>query len=261
MVLHTITAEPAPPECVPAWPAISATQLPRRDAYWLITQPDHAALSGALAARFTSPEFPQLEPDVVRAIGLHDAGWAVFDAETGGGAWPPLNEAGKPLAFFEIEPPEFLRAWTASIERAEQVAPIGGMIVSRHFCWLGRFRLESRTDPPEITAMLRQFLEHEAWRQQRLHERDPRPECELQRLTATLQFCDLLSLYLCCGTRASVEFPQPLASKPIRLAWHDGGCVLQPSPFREGVSLGVMARRFPPSASSPSTTSLGFLLS
>jgi hypothetical protein len=260
MVLHAITSEPAGPEYVPVWQAIAATQLPRRDVYWLIPQPDHAALSGALAGRFASAEFPQLEPEVVQAIGLHDAGWAMFESEAAPDATPPLNGEGKPLSFFEIAPPEFLRAWSASIARAEEVAPVGGIMVSRHFCWLGQYRLGLRTDTPEIAAMLRQFLKGEAARQQRLSTRAGRAETELQRLTATLQFCDLLSLYLCCGTHDSVEFPQPLASRPIRLAWRDGGCRLDPSPFPEGVSMGVVARRYPPDPSAPTTTSLGFLL-
>ncbi len=259
MVLYSIMSEPGPAECLPAWQAIAATQLPCRDSYWLITQPDHAALSGALAARFAGPEFPQLDPDVVRAIGLHDAGWALFEAEARGAA-PPVNAEGKPLAFFEIAPADFLKAWTASITRAEKVSPIGGIIVSRHFCWLGQYRLESRTDPPEVTAILREFLSAERARQQHLGERDRRPEGELQRLTATLQFCDLLSLYLCCGTRASVEFPQALASRRIRLTWRNGGCVLDPTPFRAGVSLSVSARRYPAQGDAPVTTSLGFLL-
>ncbi len=259
MVLHPLTPEAPSHDCIPAWQAISATQLRRRDAYWLITQPDHAALAGALAARFDAPDFPQLEPDVVCVIGLHDAGWSIFSSETGDTA-PPLNREGKPLSFFEIAPPDFLRAWTASIDRAEQIAAIGGLIVSRHFCWLGQYRLQSAGDPPEITAMVRRFLEVEAARQQRLRELDRRPEPELERLTSVLQFCDLLSLYLCSGAHATVEFPQQLASRPVRLSWKDGGCVLAPSPFRNGASLGVTARRYPPDASAPAATSLAFLL-
>ncbi len=259
MVLHPVTSEPPSNECLPAWQAISATQLRRRDAYWLITQPDHAALAGALAARFSSPDFPQLEPEVVRAIGLHDAGWALFDAEAGTAA-PPVNAEGKPLAFFEIVPQDFLRAWTASIDRAEQIAPIGGLIVSRHFCWLGEYRLQTATDPPEVAAMVREFLQQEVARQQRLREHDGRSEAELLRLTAVLQFCDLLSLYLCSGARAPVIFPQQLASHPVRLSWREGGCALDPSPFREGVSLGITARRYPPVSCGPQTASLAFLL-
>jgi hypothetical protein len=259
MVLHPLTPEPAPSGdgFRPVWQAISQAQLRRREAYWLITQPDHAALAGALAGNFASKEFPQLEPEVVRAIGLHDSGWAIFAAETGAGASPPLDAAGKPLAFFEIAPADFLRAWTASIDRAAQVAPVGGIMVSRHFCWLGRYRLETRSDPPEVAAMLNGFLQREAGRQQRLQVLEARSEAALERLTSTLQFCDLLSLYLCSGAQDAVEFPQKLASRAISLRWRDGACVLDPSPFAAGVSLGVTARRYP---GAPDTTTLGFLL-
>ncbi len=259
VVLHPFTPDPAPTnEIVPAWQAISATQIRRRDGYWLITQPNHAALAGDLAARFDSAAFPRLEPEVVRTIGVHDAGWGIFASETGSAA-PPLDAAGKPLCFFEIEPEDFLRAWTASIDRAEQIAPVGGIIVSGHFCRLAQGRLDSRPDPPPIMAMLRGFIARESDRQQRLAARDPRPEPELQRLTDTLQFCDLLSLYLCCGTRAPVEFPQQFGSRRVRLAWRDGACVLDPSPFSAGASLGVSARRFPPH-NHEQTSLIGFLL-
>ncbi len=259
MVLHPLTADTAPPNgFVPVWEAIFQAQRRRRDGYWLITQPDHAQLAGDLAARFTAADFPQLGPEVIRAIGLHDAGWGMFGAE-GAGAPPPLDAAGKPLSFFEIQPCDFLRAWAASIDRGEQCAPIGGLIVSRHFCWLGRYRLEARTDSPEVVTMIEDFLERESVRQRRLRALDQHSEDQLQRLTSTLQFCDLLSLYLCSGARPAAEFPQKdLAPRPIRLRWRDGACVLDPSPFTEGVSVGVTARRYP--AGTPATASLGFLL-
>ncbi len=204
-------------------------------------------LAGDLAARFDSAAFPALEPDAVRGIGAHDAGWAIFAAESGA-APPPLDAAGKPLCFFEIEPADFLRAWTASIDRAEDIAPVAGIIVSRHFCRLGQARLDSRPDPPAITSMLREFLAREGQRQRGLNERASRPQAELNHLTDTLQFCDLLSLYLCCGTRAAVEFPQKLGGRGVRLQWRDGACALDPSPFSAGISLGVSARRYPPDA-------------
>lgn len=259
MVLRPVTYDTAEHDepVVPVWQAISRTQLCLRDAYWTIAQPDHAALAGALAGRFASPDFPQLEPEVVSAIGLHDAGWAMFPSETGR-ATPPLDDAGKPLSFFQIEPRDFLRAWAASISRAEESSPIGGIIVSRHFCWLGQMRLDSHSDPPEITALLRDFIRHEAERQQRLHQRE-RKDRELEILTTALQFCDLLSLYLCCGSRQPAEFPQRFGSKAVRARWREGACLLEPSPFRNGASLGVNACRYPPAADNANTT-LGFVL-
>ena len=67
-----------------------------------------------------------------------------------------------------------------------------------------------------------------------------------------LQFCDVLSLYLCCGAAQDVEFPQRFGAKPIRLrrearaADQAAVCRFEPSPFiGGGVDLAVLARRFP----------------
>jgi hypothetical protein len=249
-----------------AWSAVERTQRALAAEWWLISQPDHAALSGSLAASFVSPDFPALDPLLARAIEVHDSGWAEFVSETETGT-PQLDARGKPLSFIEIAPPDFLRAWSASIERAEQVCPAGGYIVSRHFCGLGRGRLEAHLDGPGDAARLQSFLDREAGRQPRLALDSGRPPAELDPLLAVLQFCDLLSLFLCCGACEPVEFPQCFAGRRVRLLPRDGAFALEPSPFRGdgsqqagGVSLGVRARRFPSSPTAPNSTTLAFLL-
>src|SRR5881397_335778 len=64
---------------IPAWEAVERKQKQEANAWWLVAQSDHAALSGDLAANLSSPFFPKLDIDVVHAISLHDAGWAHFD--------------------------------------------------------------------------------------------------------------------------------------------------------------------------------------
>lgn len=277
MVLHPIEpvrhGSPAPgtgPEAAllpPAWPSVERRQRALAAEWWLISQPDHAALSAALAASFSSPEFPAIDPLLARAIEVHDAGWAMFAPETDVGA-PPLDARGKPLSFIEIEPPDFLRAWAASIDRAEQVCPAGGYIASRHFCVLGRGRLDAGFDSAADAARLQSFLERESSRQRRLAAASGRQSQELDALLAVLQFCDLLSLFLCCGAGEAVEFPQAFGGRRVRLFPRNGAFALEPSPFRRpgqpdgegGISLGVRARRYPVSSSAPNHTTLAFLL-
>jgi hypothetical protein len=248
----------------PAWPAIERAQRKRAAEYWLVSQPDHAALAGALAASFVAPEFPRVDPLIARAIAVHDSGWSLFPSEARLEAAPPLDSRGKPLSFLEIAPPDFLRAWLASIERSESVSPAGGYIVSRHFCALAEGRLVSASDGPEDSARLRAFLEREAERQRRLLARSDRGAAELEALLLVLQFCDLLSLYLCAGVTEAVEFPQSFAPGRVTLHSENRAFILQPSPFRSGkdsdamVSLGVEARRYP--AAAPRTSTLAFLL-
>jgi hypothetical protein len=241
---------------VPVWDAILPTQKTCAPEYWLITQPDHAALSGAIAAALGPPLLYQLSPEVVQGITHHDDGWAPFDAQV-------TVTNGRPFSFLDFLPKDFLRAWTSSIERAERISPVAGAMVSNHFWRLGRNRLEWGIDNAQDRQLLTDFLASEQERQQRLLAGQPRKELEF--LTDVLQFCDVLSLYLCCGASRDVEFSQKFGSKPIRLqreATRDQAavCRFEPSPFTAGgVNLAVGARRFPVGRQ-PATTMLPFLL-
>jgi hypothetical protein len=131
----------------------------------------------------------------------------------------------------------------------------------RHFCALGEGRLASAIDGPENSSRLSEFLAREAEHRQRLLQQASQPEPELEALLLVLQFCDLLSLYLCCGATDAVEFPQQFAPGKVRIRRENQAFILHPSPFRccesdPEVSLGVEARRFPSGA----TTTLAFLL-
>ena len=103
----------------------------RRDAghdCLLITQTDHAALAETLAGHFGNSRFskPARVNVVVKAIGLHDAGWPVHDDQ------PTLNDRGYPLDVFETGRELAMKAWAASAERAAQVDPYAGLLVSLH---------------------------------------------------------------------------------------------------------------------------------
>ncbi len=266
MVLHPLVSETtsAGENYAPAWPVIERAQHQVAREYWLVSQPDHAALAGALAARFISPQFPAIDPLIARAIEVHDSGWAMFDCERAIAVPPAVDGRGKPLSFLEIAPPDFLRAWIASIDRAESVCPDGGYIVSRHFCALGERRLACVADTPEDTARMRFFLRNEVERQRRLKSTAACDGRELERLLLVLQFCDVLSLYLCAGAGEAVEFPHRFDAGTIRMHRENQAFVLDPSPFRAGreddsiVSVGVEARLYP--AVRPTTTILPFLL-
>jgi len=240
------------------WEAILSTQKTSAPGYWLITQPDHAGLSGAIAAALGPPLLPKLSSDVVQGITLHDDGWAPFDAQ--------IRVAdGKPLSFLDFGPSDFLRAWRGSIERAERVAPIAGAMVSGHFWRLAKNRLEWGIDGADDRTRLLDFIAAERERQEQLLGEHSRQEFEF--LTGVLQFCDVLSLYLCCGAAQEVEFPQRFGPESIRLRREAARsldqaavCRFEPSPFRAGgVDLAVIARRYPTDRE-PSTMKLPFLL-
>jgi hypothetical protein len=252
----------------PVWFLVAERQKCRADRYWLISQPDHAKLSGELAANFASRSFPGISPAMARAIAMHDAGWGIFPQESSSAASPRLAAEGKPLAFVECGPRDFVRAWTASIGQAADVSPAGGIIVSRHFCALGSFRLRNNGGLSEDERQLiAAFTRGECERQQRLLAACSCSASELDAWLEVLQFCDLLSLYLCSGVQQAAEFPQRLTDRPVQIRYDADQALYQldPSPFqsdgkRRTISLAVPARSYPAADGKIEVTTLNFNL-
>jgi len=236
--------------CVPAWDAVAHAQKRGTGAWWLIAQPDHADLAGDLAERIQWENFPALDADIVEAIRLHDEGWAECDRI-------PAARNGRPLSFLDIEPADFLKAWRGSITRAEESSAIGGLLVSSHFRRLAEFRQQTASDSPENRALMSKFLADERQRESLLLKAQRHNENEIKTLVDALQFCDLLSLYLCCGSREDVEFPQAFERQTVRAYYEDGLYRTSPALFEAGTSLGVTARKY---ASGDVSTTLPILL-
>ena len=225
---RTGTGEP-----ISAWQSISQRQHEHANDYWVVTQPSHAALAGELAAALRDDLFEPIDKTISRSIALHDAGWSMEDAEQIQRLRSDPKE--KPTSFIDTPPGQFLRAWTTSIETVEKFAPIGGYVVSRHF-----ERISLRDDPKK-QANLEAFRAREKQRQQKLKTKIDLGEAALERLVDALQFCDLLSLYLCCGTSRAANFDDPqLVVRRLGDEYH-----LEPSPFREHRQFSFSALRHP----------------
>ncbi len=242
---------------VSAWEAVARAEKTTASKYYLVRQPDHARVSGDIVRYLAITNSPPVDENIVFGISLHDEGWAAFDDGREPLQATPanyssdniaLNAEGKPLSFLEIKAGDFLRAWRGSIDSAEAVAPIAALIVSGHFCRLGTFGTSMGAYPEDDARSIREFLASEEQRQSRLIRLQNRTEKEVQYWTDVLQFCDLLSLYLCCGSEESVEFPQRIGpgGGTIKLQVRDGVFVLTPQVFVEEGELSVEARPYPP---------------
>ena len=247
MILRTL--EPLPTDAsgaafIPAWHAVEPLERAHYESCWMITQPSHAALAGEIAAKLTGEQVPKLEAELIRAIALHDAGWGMPDAQAV--MRSRSVQQNPPCSFLQVNVPEFLSAWTQSIEIALSTSPAGGYMVSRHFSRLGEHRLKSTQDPPADRARLKGFLDSEAGRQQKLTSKQSRSTDELETLTDVLQFCDLLSLYLCCGSLENVEFPEYFGVK-VRTTREPEGLRLRPALIPGGTRFSVAALRHPAS--------------
>jgi Protein of unknown function (DUF3891) len=233
MVLFPISRSPEVPAdgIVSAWEAIERKQREPAEDWWLVAQPDHAMIAGTLARKIDSPLFPPLDEDVIQAIALHDDGWAAFDSTL-------HSQNGRPPSFLDAPVADFLQAWRGSIARAQEHSAIGGIIVSEHFFRIAQMR------PVSGDTLLSEFLTEEAARQLQLKREEARSALEIELLVDVLQFCDLLSLYVCCGSRENIEFPQRFQAMAIRLHREGELCRMEPEIFAGGMSLALPARRF-----------------
>jgi hypothetical protein len=233
MVLFPITDEKPSSTPVSPWTAIEERLKQSAVEYWLVTQPSHAALAGDLAASLRDDLFSPIDQTVARSIALHDAGWSMDDAEQIQRL--RTQPKHKPSSFLDASSDSFLRAWTGSIETAAKFAPIGGYLVSRHFERLSLWTNQKGTSKVEA------FRKREKERQQKLTKSLNVDEATLERLVDALQFCDVLSLYLCCGSSRSVKFEKP----GITASRKGDEYRLDPSPFREAQQFSFSALRHP----------------
>ena len=256
MILHPTPSPATDGGMVPAWDAVGRAQRTVSDGYLLVHQPDHAHLAGELVQHLVLPGGPTLSADIVRGIWLHDEGWREFDSGRKkleatparySGQDVATDEKGKPLSFFDIKPGDAIQAWQGSIEHAEAVAPIAGLIVSGHFYRLAVFGLQTKYYSGDDEALVKSFMSQEEQRHDHLLNLQSRTAEEVSYWTEVLRFCDLLSLYLCCGSRDSVEFPEQLGShrETIRLKLKNGARELSPAIFDRETEFVVTAHEFP----------------
>src|SRR4051794_21366437 len=100
----------------------------RGDEFLLITQHDHAQLSGKLATHLGNETFSPPSPyrESVDGIALHDCGWPLHDDN------PTLSAQGQPLHVLESPMSVATRVWSESARRAAEVDPYTGLLVSLH---------------------------------------------------------------------------------------------------------------------------------
>lgn len=212
-----------------AFEAIAGVQKQAAATDWYVTQPDHARLSGEVAAAFDSRKVPNVSQAVARAIALHDVGWMPFDGDMSAPHEPTRLESGAPLSFASTEPEMFLRAWQGSIQAAQSTGPLGGLIVSAHLARLSHPYLERGAGTAEQRALVEEFLHREAARVERLLPQAGLPLEEIEALVGVLQFCDLASLYFCANPAAPVELPQVLNGSRVQLSFEQGSFRMRPN--------------------------------
>jgi hypothetical protein len=206
------------------------------DEFWLITQNDHALLSGQLAQHFGNDRFAPPEPreSVIVGISMHDAGWPLHDEK------PTLNKRGEPLDVFETPPQIASMVWSEASRRAAERDPYAGLLVSLHGLSLSMFAMSpTRTvsnekwNPDDLRTRFEcnQFQHAQIELQEKLRTQlglrtdlptkgglistptDDAGELSLRYNFRLLQAMDKLSLCLCCTT-PPFERIEPLETRP-----------------------------------------------
>lgn len=250
MVIGSLHREHAKQAGASAWEQVEAAQRRVRLPCLLIPQPAHAVLAGELAAGLTC--FGELPPEIQKAIQMHDTGWASSDAQQIQRLRSESPYAGTvvPVSFIAIPPREVQEAWTASIDTVEGFSRTGAMVVSRHFSLLAQHDQAHQ-----------RFLQAEKSRQKRLE--GAANDVDMERWTAALGFCDLVSLCLLSGLSGEVELPlahpsSPQAQSAPRVRMQGDGRNLRfvPEVVRTGLSLSIQALNHPVPAQGPRAETL-----
>lgn len=212
----------------------------RQDAIHLISQNDHALVSGEMARRWRglsrSDESPNIE--AVVAIALHDAAWIEVDE-----ALPLDSKTGLPHDFQSLPSTKKIALYTVGLDGLERTQPYAALLVSLHY---GSFVAEQ-----DHAA----FHLGERQRRQRLRARlDNLDEATVSRDLALLRLLDVLSLRLCLTAPRTLEafWPRwvmtPVAWDGVELsmAWRaDDVFVVKPFPFHQSFEVHIPLDRLP----------------
>lgn len=177
----------------------------RQHSLWLITQHNHALVSGKLAYHWKhTPPLPFL---LLLAISLHDLSWIEADQSL---HW----SEDTPSQFFEYPLPQRLELYQKGVQKALQISPYLALLTSMHY---QSFFDEKTT--PHFHQQQQTFQQH--WQKQL-----NLPQPHLQNDLKVLKFFDNLSLYLCYTPPAAIKPKLPLWMRP-EIVYN-----LSPTPFQ-----------------------------
>lgn len=223
VILRRETSHAGEGEPQPVWRVFLETQKRTGPPSAIVFQAEHARLAGAIAKCLLPEIFGDLPPDVIDAIAAHDDGWQSAD------------EAGisDPKPFPMVPGEESNTYWHESVRLAEDRSVLAGAIVRRHFCAL------ALGDPSHHA-----FLAKEAPRAEAVEVRLRIPRSDLDRWTAAIGFCDVVSLYLCSGAVDPVVIPLAHPALPaardarkVQLQWGEGSLRFSQPVVRPGTRL------------------------
>ena len=205
----------------------------------MITQNDHAQLSGLFASHWGNDTFekPHPYPSLVRAAMYHDRGWTRYETS------PQLNpQTGKTPNYREVpNDAAQLEAFQWASDWLGAIDPYAGLMIAKHRTglWQGRYgtishppAIQRGTLSPEIQAFI---ARSEAQQRTAAESLDTK---ELGTNYHLLQVWDMISLYICSNERLKDDRIEPVplsyanGSAPLTFTPRDARTIaLDPYPF------------------------------
>jgi hypothetical protein len=176
------------------------------DAWMLISQVEHARLSGALAAAWSDAISPQPAPrdELIAAVTRHDDGWLAWELR-------PTVFEGRPREFLEMPFDEALAIWRRSIAVAQNIGPLAGYAVSGHFSILAQAAKDREPRSFAWLDLADEFLEEQTDLQAQwlaaIQAKDGAEAAigRTRRAVDLLRFFDFASLWFCRAPRTESE--------------------------------------------------------
>ena len=193
----------------------------------MITQNDHAQLSGLFAAHWGNQRFEKPRPygSLVRAAMFHDRGWIRYETS------PQLNpDTGKTPNYRDVPTDQTqLEAFAWAGDWLSEIDPYAGLMITKHRTglWQGRYgvikhppAIQRGNLPPHITA----FIARSEVKQKAVAEQLDTHELAVNY--NLLQVWDMISLYICSN---EVHKPDRIEPVPVSYGQDAGvGITLQP---------------------------------
>jgi hypothetical protein len=202
--------------------------VPQGSMLLLVTQPDHAHLSGELLALWRAGDLPAhpRRDDLLFAAREHDNGWREADAAP---RWDA--ERGRPHDFTTLPRQERIEIWERGTCRFAAERPYAALLITRHALNLfgGRRGEEGWDAFLDFLADFERGLREETWATREEVEGDYPP----------IDLADLISLAACIQRR------EPVERHGVRIVPADDGVRLDPFPLAGATTFRLPCRRIP----------------
>ena len=223
----------------------------------MITQNDHAKLSGLFAAHWGNRKFERPRPfaSATRAAQCHDAGWIPYETK------PLFNaDTGKTPNFRDVPNDRTqLESYQQAVDWLTDIDSYAGLLISKHRTGLWQNRYGVIKQPAfaqrgKLSDEIEAFITRNEAKQKSLAAGFDEQEVAVNY--DLLQVWDLLSLYICTQERHKEEVIAPVPTSyaegeglPMRLSpLSPTRIAVDPFPFdRPSLELSVVYRRLPES--------------